>query len=312
MRGRHDTLGVLYLDTLTPSRDLIASGQPGKFTEDHLSLAIALAHQAALAIEDTRFYQAMLQAERLAAVGQTIAAVSHHIKNILQGLRSGGEILTMGLADGDLPLLKQGWKIVEKNQSKIYDLVMDMLTYSKEREPSLEDVDLNAIVADVVELTAAQAQQRGIDLRVEMSPDLPLCSADPEGLHRALLNLVGNALDAAEDNDTTEEPTVVLATHVEPSTGWLRLEVRDNGKGIPAEKIGDIFRPFVSSKGGRGTGLGLPVSRKILREHGGDLQVSSVAGAGSVFAMRLPRKSSAVPDKDQTREFTAIPPPDEN
>src|SRR5690606_27655190 len=127
-------------DCLTPSRELIASGQPGKFTEDHLSLAIALAHQAALAIEDTRFYQAMLQAERLAAVGQTIAAVSHHIKNILQGLKSGGEILTMGLKENDLPMLQQGWKIVEKNQTRIYDLVMDMLTYSKEREPVVRDL----------------------------------------------------------------------------------------------------------------------------------------------------------------------------
>ena len=91
----------------------------------------------------------MVQAERLAAIGQTIAALSHHIKNILQGLRSGSEILKMGLKDKNDKLLQQGWSIVEKNQGKIYDLVMDMLSYSKEREPAIEITDLNQMVRDV-------------------------------------------------------------------------------------------------------------------------------------------------------------------
>jgi len=116
----------------------------GRFTEDHLKLAGAVAHQAALAVEETRYHQALLQAERLAAIGQTIASLSHHIKNILQGLRSGSEILKMGLKDKDDRLIQQGWRVAEKNQGKIYDLVMDMLSYSKEREPAVEMTDLNA------------------------------------------------------------------------------------------------------------------------------------------------------------------------
>jgi signal transduction histidine kinase/pSer/pThr/pTyr-binding forkhead associated (FHA) protein len=309
MRGRHDTLGVLYLDCLTPSRELIASGLPGKFNEDHLSLAIALAHQAALAVEDTRFYQAMLQAERLAAVGQTIAALSHHIKNILQGLKSGGEIVTMGFDGDDLALVRQGWKIVEKNQSKVYDLVIDMLTYSKEREPAIADVNLNVLVGEVVELMAGQAQQRGIELTTDLAKNLPICPADAEALHRALLNIVGNALDAVEEG---EAPCVAVATALEPDGEWVQIAVRDNGPGIPADKLADIFRPFVSTKGGRGTGLGLPVSRKILREHGGDIVVTSTPGQGSIFALRLPLKSPIVPDSNLTAEFQTLPPPEAN
>src|SRR5438093_11023776 len=114
MKGRHQTLGVLYLDTSTPAAQLAAGRRLGKFTEDHLALAIALAHQAALAVEETRYHRAMVQAERLAAVGQTIAALSHHIKNILQGLRSGTDILRMGIEGDDEALLRQGWRIVEK------------------------------------------------------------------------------------------------------------------------------------------------------------------------------------------------------
>src|SRR5207248_10385730 len=114
------TLGVVYLDTFSTARDVVVNQNPtGKFSEDHLKLAIAIAHQAALAVEDTRYHQAMLQAERLAAIGQAIAALSHHIKNILQGLKSGGDILQMGLADKSEALLQQGSKKVEKNDGTI-------------------------------------------------------------------------------------------------------------------------------------------------------------------------------------------------
>src|SRR5262249_14888651 len=100
MKARHETLGVLYLDTQSNARDVIARNNPdGRFTGDHLALATAIGHQPALAGEETRYHQAMVQAERRAAIGQTIAALSHHSKNILQGLRIGSEILKMGLTE---------------------------------------------------------------------------------------------------------------------------------------------------------------------------------------------------------------------
>lgn len=287
MKGRHETLGVLYLDTRQGPGAGRADQAAGKFTGDHLALAIAIAHQAALAVEDTRYHTALLQAERLAAVGQTIAALSHHIKNILQGLRSGGDILRMGLEDMNEDLLRQGWKIVEKNQGRVYDLVMDMLSYSKEREPALEESDLNQLVRDVLELTQPRARDVAARLESRLDLTLPRVHLDPEGLHRALLNVVSNALEAVEGRKGGH---VGVSTSLDPEPGWVRVAVADNGVGIPAEKVEDVFRPFISSKGSRGTGLGLPVSRKILREHGGDLMVQSQAGKGSKFILRLPVK----------------------
>jgi signal transduction histidine kinase len=282
MKGRHETLGVMYLDTLSKSSG--TGPHVPRFTEDHLSLAIALAHHAAIAIEDTRYYRALVQAERLAAVGQTIAALSHHIKNILQGLRSGSEILSLGIRDKDDQLLQQGWKIVDKNQSKIYDLVLDMLSLSKDREPTFEPADLNVIVADVAELVKSRAKQLGATISVTLG-NLPTFSFDPEGLHRAVLNLAGNALDAVADR---ENPRVEIVTALESSGAWALITVSDNGVGIAPEQFDDLFKPFVSSKGARGTGLGLAVSRKILREHGGDILVRSEPDVGSKFTMRLP------------------------
>jgi len=298
MKGRHETLGVIYLDTQRTAQQIIASQESsGKFTEDHLALAIAIAHQAAMAVEATRYHHAMVQAERLAAIGQTIAGLSHHIKNILQGLKSGGEILKMGLADKDDKMLQQGWKIVEKNQGKIYDLVMDMLSFSKEREPSIQDTNLNQVVRDVVELVNGQLKEKGVQLETHLDENLPVVAADPEGIHRALLNILSNALDAVEEKPN---PKVVVQSLLDSEEGWVRIQVLDNGTGIPPNKLGDIFKPFVSTKGPKGTGLGLAVSRQILREHGGDILAQSQVGKGSRFVLRLPIRSTMGSDSFAT------------
>jgi signal transduction histidine kinase len=296
MKGRHETHGVLFLDTVTNTRRLVAEGKetpPSRLTEEHLSLAIAIAHQAALAVEETRYHQAMVQGERLAAIGQTIAALSHHIKNIMQGIVFGSDMVRSAMSDKDDEMMQKGWRLVEKNQSKIHDLVMDMLSFSKERDPVIESTDLNRVVEDVVEVVRGRAEDRTVRLDVRLSPTLPPVPADPDGVHKALLNIVTNALDAVEER---EEPYVGVQTLLEPNGQWARIVVLDHGPGIPPEKAGEIFKPFVSTKGAKGTGLGLPVSRKIFREHGGDVLVESKVGRGSKFILRLPMKSPLAPE----------------
>ncbi len=199
-------------------------------------------------------------------------------------MQIGGKVLKIGIDDNDPKALRRGWSIVEKNQGKIYELVMDMLSYSKDREPSLEETDLGTVASDVVELMGPRAAELGVSLTLELGADVPKCQADPEGLNRALLNIVGNALDAL---DGTENPQVVVTTAREPDGEWVSVKVADNGPGVAPEKQDEIFRPFVSTKGSRGTGLGLAVSRKILREHGGDIVLRSAAGKGCTFVLRI-------------------------
>ena len=287
IQGRHATLGVLYVDSLAPLDVAALGGARSRFSNDHLKLMVALGHQAGLAIENTTLYQAKVQAERLAAVGQTIATLSHHIKNILQGLRGGGYLIEMGLDSKDEGVIRRGWTIVEKNQAKIYNLVMDMLSFSKEREPALEPADLNATVADVIELMQSRAQDLGVALAWTPAPDLPEILFDADGIHRAVLNIVTNAIDAAE---SAEGGRVVVSTSWDEEAAIARVVVADNGVGIPEGEIGSIFQVFASTKGSRGTGLGLPVSQKIVREHGGKIAVTSSEGAGSTFAIELPLK----------------------
>ncbi len=302
MQGRYGVVGVIYIDTsITPQQMIQQQGVANKFTEEHLKLMIAIAHQAALAIEDTSYYRAMVQSERMAAVGQTIATLSHHIKNILQGIRSGSYLIEMGLEDhqkaasqedpdpedfvNSANTIQKGWEFVERNQERITTLVMDMLTFSKEREPEPAPSELNTVVADVVELMKTRAEESGVKLEFQPAKQTPTMMFDPEGIHRAVLNVVTNAIDACRDS---EQGRVAVTTEYAPADGVIRVLVRDNGSGIETADVEKIFTIFVSQKGGRGTGLGLSVSQKILKEHGGKIVVESKVDEGSLFTLELP------------------------
>ena len=285
MKGRYDVVGVIYIDTSISPQRILQGRSQNKFTEEHLKLMIAIAHQAALAVEDTRYYSAMVQAERLAAVGQTIAMLSHHIKNILQGISGGSYLIKQGLTDHNEETVAKGWGMVERNQGKISALVMDMLTFSKEREPDPVPSDLNEVVGDVVELVQSRAAELSVSLEWQPAAGIPTLTLDPEGIHRAVLNIATNAIDACDER---EGGHVTIATHYSADDGVARITVEDNGCGIAEEDLDKIFTIFVSHKGGRGTGLGLPVSQKIFKEHGGDIRVTSKLGVGSLFTLELP------------------------
>ena len=317
LQGRYDIVGAIYVDTYTSPGKLVESGHQLKFTDDHLRLITAIGHQAALAIEDTFYYFALVQSERLAAMGQTIATLSHHVKNILQGIRGGSYLIEAGLKRDDTDAVRKGWGIVDRNQDRISNLVMDMLTFSKEREPELVKADLNETVRDVVELMQTRAGEMNVLLGQHLDESIPEAEFDQDGMHRALLNLLTNAIDATsvvsnredrgeEDVDQgdaeseTQQGKVFVSTSYDTLEGWI-VDVVDNGPGVAAEDRDKIFSMFESRKGMRGTGLGLPVSAKIMREHGGAIEVlDGEHGAGICFRLKLP------PGRPPTSDLSAF------
>ncbi|MFP6574467.1 MAG: ATP-binding protein [Pirellulaceae bacterium] len=285
MQGRYGVVGVIYIDTYTTPGKMFTQRAGTRFSEEHLKLMVAIGHQAALAIEDTSYYSAMVQAERLAAMGQTTAMLSHDIKNILQGIQGGSYLIEEGLKQKQWEAIENGWRIVEKNQEKISNLAMDMLSFSKERQPELQPGDVNAVVAEVEEMLSGLAAELEVRLTVLPAKDLPELLFDQEGIQRACLNVIGNAIDACQGSDAG---AVQVATLYDPEEKTVRVVIDDNGPGIPAEELQAVFSLFHSEKGSRGTGLGLPVSQKILREHGGDVVVESSPGKGSRFTLQWP------------------------
>ncbi len=234
-----------------------------------------------------RLEKELIQNERLSATGQAVTGMAHYIKNILNGLRGGVYIVNTSLKKDKPDLLPKGWNMVQNNIGKISDLVMNMLIYSKEREPEYEYCSPNNIVQEVHGLLEEKAIQSKVRLIEELDPALNQCYVDPNGLHRSALNLVTNAIDACiHDPQEDKDWSVVIRTRRDGD--GVRIDVVDNGMGMTKEVQGKIFERFFSTKGGKGTGLGLLVTRKIIDEHGGSISFESKPGKGTTFTIRFP------------------------
>ena len=302
LSGRYGQLGVIYIDTSSADNGAVLKSQTQHFTDEHLKMMIAIGQQAALAIEDTRYYSSMVNAERLAAMGQTITAISHHIKNIIQGVNGGSYLVEEGIKAKDLKTLERGWSIVQRNQHRISELVMDMLSYSKERRPEVSSSNLNNVVEDVVDILRQRADTEGTKLIFEGLSGIHQYIFDPDGIHRALLNIVSNALDAVCD---IKDGRVVIMVDHDMTARMLQVRVRDNGPGIAEEQKETVFQAFVSNKSGQGTGLGLAVSRKILREHDGNILIESNNGNGCTFILTWP-SVSATQQAERLRDSSIV------
>jgi len=240
--------------------------------------------------EIKRLEQELVTSERLAAIGQTTAGLAHYIKNILAGLKGGTYTLNVGLDKNSMDKVKKGWPIIQNNVARISSLVADLLSYSKEREPEYENCLPNEIAEDVCQLMEEKAQEHQIEVARDFDKGVGEVFMDPNTLHRSLLNLVSNAIDACIFDDAAEKKWRIQVRTFLENDNQIRFEVSDNGCGMSDEVKDRLFSSFFSTKGGQGTGLGLLVTQKLIREHGGEITFTSQEGEGSTFAVRLPYK----------------------
>lgn len=271
--GRQRILGVIHIDSSVAEHT---------YTTEQLRLLTAIGYQTGLAIENVEMHQAAVQTERLAAVGETVAFLSHHIKNILQAIGAGVDVVEAAMNRDDLPSAKNSWPLVQRSLGRINGLIMNMLTLSKDREPLLEPTNINHVLSECIELQTPRADERGVALLADLD-DMPPVPADAPGLQQAFMNLITNAIDAVPDNIGV----VTVASTYDTMNRVIAVRVMDNGRGIPPHMLPGIFTPFYSSKGQRGTGLGLAVTRKIVQEHQGTLDVQSEVGKGTTFTVTL-------------------------
>jgi PAS domain S-box-containing protein len=228
-----------------------------------------------------------LEAERLAAVGQTVAGLAHGIKNLINALEGGMYLLKSGINKNRMDRVSDGMDMLIRNIERVSMFVKEFLTFSKGREIQVKIEDPALIAHEVVELYAAEAAKHGIELRCEIPAPVSPAPMDYEGMHECLTNLVGNAIDACNMSEKKENCFVIVRISEKDDT--LIFEVIDNGCGMDYEVKQKVFTNFFTTKGLGGAGLGLLTTKKIVQEHGGVIELTSEPGEGSTFTIRLPR-----------------------
>lgn len=216
-------------------------------------------------------------------IARMVGALAHEIKNPLSTIRLNLELLAEDLAEAATPRDRRSLakvKVVERECQRLQNLLDDFLKFTRVRRLNFEPVDLNAQVERVIEFYRPQAEQDGIEIIWYPELDLPRVLLDTEAFQGALLNLVLNAQQAMPEGGQ-----LMLRTHL--TKNGVALDLVDTGSGMDEETRGRIFEPFYSTKSG-GSGLGLPIARKIIEGHGGSIYVLSEPDRGTKFTIELP------------------------
>lgn len=289
IRHRDRTFGAIYIDSSMANYT---------FTEEQLALLNAIGQHTGIALANAELVAETMQSERLAAIGETVASLSHSIKNILQGLRGGADLVDMGLKKEDLKITRSGWEIQKRNLDRIVGLTMNMLAFSRQRQIEVELTRPGPIVEECAQILEPVCNERGVALIVDIDPEMPPLPLDASLFHQAMLNLMTNAVEAAPP--ATGAVTVRAIYHPLGALGAgsppkAEFCVIDNGPGVPEDMRPRIFEPFQTTKGTRGTGLGLAVTKRVVEEHGGRISVQSREGKGAEFVMIFPADTQADP-----------------
>lgn len=276
-------------DRLIGIIEVINKRGDGPFTQSDINLLIMVASLAAIAIENAQLYQSNLHAERLAALGQAVAGVSHYIKNVLTGLKGSITLIESAVREEEYQILDRAVTVLKRSYGRIAELVKDMLTFSKGRDPEPVPTDPNHTLLEIFDLMVEGARSKGTEIVIDLADTVPLVLMDREVLEKVVMNLVENGIEAiAERKQHDFDLAGQLAVRSVYNSEMYAVFVSDNGVGIPDWEIPKIWTPFYTTKGTTGTGLGLAVSKKLVEDAGGTLRVESMRGAGTTFTLTLP------------------------
>jgi PAS domain S-box-containing protein len=240
--------------------------------------------------DEKRLQKELIQSQRLAAVGQVFTGIQHSMKNMLNACKGGAFMVKTALTKDDREMLEEGWGMVQEGISRMTDMSMNMLKYVKDWKPNLEKVDLTPTLQDIHRVVKQTAKDKGVKLRLNLTPELPAVVCDAKMIHEAVMDIVSNALDACvwKEYEESEEPEILISAYPGSDGQETILEIRDNGCGMTEKVKANIFTPFFSTKSRAGTGLGLAITTRIIGVHGGRIDVESRPNQGAVFRIVLP------------------------
>jgi len=236
------------------------------------------------------------RAERLAEIGAMTGGLAHEIRNPLSTISLNAQLLSEGLADAEMPgeereRLTRRMGALRREVERLRDILESFLRFAGEVRIEKRDADLNEVVEELADFYLAQAESQGVRLRVDLAAAPIVAPIDVSQLKQAALNLMINATQAMTGPDGTDGRSKELILKTERARDVegeaARLHVIDTGPGMSPETVAKIFTPYFTTKGG-GSGLGLSISRRIVEEHGGRLEVHTEPGQGTDFVITLP------------------------
>ncbi|MEG1609560.1 MAG: PAS domain-containing sensor histidine kinase, partial [Bilophila sp.] len=223
--------------------------------------------------------------DRLSSLGLLMGSTAHGIKGMLTALDGTVYRIGSGIAKGDAVRIEDSLRDLRQMVSKLRKLVLDILYFSKERQLETSRIDPVELVRSVAATVTDRASESGVELEVKAEEDTGCLDADGAILHAALVNLVENAIDACRADSKTPHQVRLTVRRMQEQ---IEFRISDNGTGMPEEIRAKLFTLFFSSKGSGGTGIGLYVSRQIVLQHAGRIEVESTLGEGSTFIVSIP------------------------
>jgi two-component system NtrC family sensor kinase len=270
---KNAVMGVIHVDAQQSSYI---------FGEADLAFLTSIANELAVSLDNLKLREEMIRTERMAAIGQTITNIAHSIKNILQLSKGGTALMDRNISSADLENIRSSWEIVRHSIERMSDLTNSMLDYSRPRKVLRKPCDINELIKEISDGFRETLAKKQIKVFLDLDFNISQRPLDTEGLRLVLENLIVNAVEAIQH----ENGAIVVTTYTNPANAIV-VTVKDNGTGIPEDKIGKIFFPFFTTKGSQSTGLGLAMTKKIVEEMSGKIDIESKEGEGATFTITL-------------------------
>jgi signal transduction histidine kinase len=225
--------------------------------------------------------------DHLSSLGLMIGSISHGIKGLLTGLDGGMYLVETGISKENQAQIKEGWETVKLMVGRIRKMVLEILYSAKERDLHWERVDPLGFAEDLAAIFASKIKGQNIEFIQDFDKTVGRFEIDAGYIHSALTNILENAVDACAKDTSKTYHKIVFGVRQDPN--HVIFAVFDNGVGMDSDTVAKLFTPFFSSKGRHGTGLGLFIAHKIVRQHGGEIQVKSTPGQGTLFTIKIPK-----------------------
>ena len=225
----------------------------------------------------------LIQSEKLAAVGQLAAGVAHEINNPLSAVIANAQLLRRDMPNDAVDAM-ESVELIETAGLRASQVVRNLLGFARKEQYDFLAIDLNETILNALSLVKHEAVTRSMDIEMDLAEDMPMIHASKDHLQSVWINIILNALDSMQPGKGS---ILIKSTYANDE---FKVKISDNGVGIAPEKVSRIFEPFFTTKDpGRGTGLGLSICHRIVKQHGGIIQVDSLSGTGTKFTISLPR-----------------------